>query len=329
MNLPRHIEERLQRDMGNLLEHCEKMELHASSIQLLGTDVSLKFSGATELHSLIHGAFFERHGSMPQEGSSWNLCVIGRQSLAHSPDLSWYSPQLSVEQSEYGVQPSWMIHSDCGSGVTTVIFPTHRTIALLLRRLPELDPRAFITPFRIAISWITRSHGGTVLHASAMRQGRHVLAFAGPSGSGKSTLAQALHSRGWLPIADDAIVYRGGYVLPIYRRLKWELTEDPSLQRLACGKPFVSMDASNPTSIQPQLLTGLIFPVLSSRFGISVLPQDEALIELSRSSLSELAGGFGGEERIYADVTSQTPTFRLSLGPNIEENAQLVEEFFR
>lgn len=329
MTRPPHIEVRLQRDMAFLLHQCQTMGPESQSIELMGTAVPISFAIDVELQSLIEQAFFSPGDPASTPQSDYALSVFDKQSLMHAPDLSWYSPRDAVVRSAPCGPLEWLIYSDSSSGVTTIIFPEHQRIAILLRRIPELDPRAFITPFRIAIAWIVRHMGGSVLHAAAVTRDGLLVAVAGPSGSGKSTLARALCEDGWQPIADDAINYRDGFVLPIYRRLKWYIPDDPAMERLAHGKSFVTMSESDVSLRHPRKLTAVVFPIVSARFGISLLQRDEAQRALSTSSLSEIAGGFGGEDAIYSDVCSHVPTFRVSLDPDIQLNARSLGHYLR
>lgn len=329
MMRPPHIEKRLQRDMASVLNQCQTAPPESQSIELMGSAVPISFATDIELQSLIKQAFLSLGDPASTPKSDYTLSVIDRQSLMHAPDLSWYSPRDAVVRSAPCAPLTWLIYSDSSSGVTTIIFPVHRRIAILLGRLPELDPRAFITPFRIAIAWIVRHMEGSVLHAAAVTRDGHLVAVAGPSGSGKSTLARALCEDGWQPIADDAITYRHGFVLPIYRRLKWYIPDDPALERLAHGKSFVTISESDISLRHPRELTAVVFPTISVRFGISSLQRDEAQRALSTSSLSEIAGGFGGEDAVYSDVCSHAPTFRVSLGPDNQLNARSLGDYLR
>lgn len=329
MTRPPHIEKRLQRDLNSILVQCETAPSISHAIDVMGTPVFFSFTTNPELQSLIEQAFFTANNRAPAANSGLTISVIDRQSLKVTPDFSWYSAQDAIVRGTPYTSPEWLLHSDSGSGVTTVIFPELRRIAILLRRIPELDPRAFITPFRISFEWIARELGGTILHAAVVARNETVVALAGPSGSGKSTLARALFQEGWFPVSDDATAYQNGYVFPIYRRLKWFIPDNPSTERLAQGKPFVTVSDTDPLFRQPRQLTALAFPSISGRFAMSLIARDEAVTALSVSSRSEFAGGFGGEESNYLDACSRVPTFRLSLGPDDRENARLLGDFLK
>ena len=59
---------------------------------------------------------------------------------------------------------------------------------------------------RFARPVLAHALGAEVLHASAVRAGNGVVAFAGRSGAGKSTIALRLSERAFAPWADDTVV---------------------------------------------------------------------------------------------------------------------------
>jgi hypothetical protein len=58
---------------------------------------------------------------------------------------------------------------------------------------------------RSVLPLVVQARGFQVLHASAISTGKGVLAICGVSTSGKSTLAAAMHARGHVVVADDAL----------------------------------------------------------------------------------------------------------------------------
>jgi hypothetical protein len=58
---------------------------------------------------------------------------------------------------------------------------------------------------RFALPMILQAYGVELLHASAIRSARGVIAFCGASGAGKSTTAQLMTRRGYVPWSDDSL----------------------------------------------------------------------------------------------------------------------------
>lgn len=61
--------------------------------------------------------------------------------------------------------------------------------------------------YRFALPMILQAAGAEMLHASAIRGMKGVVAFCGPSGTGKSTLAYALSRKQYEHWADDSVVF--------------------------------------------------------------------------------------------------------------------------
>ena len=84
--------------------------------------------------------------------------------------------------------------------------------------------------FRIVLPLLLQALGYEMLHASAVRTERGVVAFCGDSGLGKTTIAVGLSRRGYDLWADDALMLDAGatiraIALPFAVRLRWESAE--------------------------------------------------------------------------------------------------------
>jgi hypothetical protein len=94
-----------------------------------------------------------------------------------------------------------------GERLVLAIDPETRTVGLAEPprplRYPMLDYVRAVTPKLLGLL------GRTVLHASACRVRREVVAFSGKSGAGKTTTMQALASNGAVPISEDLLVLAG------------------------------------------------------------------------------------------------------------------------
>jgi len=82
----------------------------------------------------------------------------------------------------------------------------HSSLSVIARPHPAASPGLVEDGYRRTVLPLTLQVQGTeVLHASAVRSPRGVVAFCAGSGTGKSTLAAALGERGYPLWADDAI----------------------------------------------------------------------------------------------------------------------------
>jgi hypothetical protein len=81
---------------------------------------------------------------------------------------------------------------------------TGRVVAVTRRGIEEGRVRAIYQ--RVALPFLLQALGYEMLHASAVRTERGVVAFCGESGAGKSTIAVGLSQRGYPIWADDALL---------------------------------------------------------------------------------------------------------------------------
>lgn len=105
---------------------------------------------------------------------------------------------------------------------------TGQVMAVARGPIPERQVRA--TYCRIVLPWLLQALGYEMLHASAVRTPRGVVAFCGDSGAGKSTIATGLSRRGYPVWADDALLLEvgariGAIALPFVVRLRSEPAE--------------------------------------------------------------------------------------------------------
>jgi hypothetical protein len=191
------------------------------------------------------------------------------------------------------------------------------------------------TYYRAAIPHALNFFGREVLHASAVRTERGVVAFCAISGTGKSTMAAALSLRGYPMWADDAVLFETGAMdqatrtlfLPFRLRL-WPASAD------FLGYP----DKREEWPIADS--TGRISAPLAA---LCVLTRgDEALREveirlLSRAeaftalvphaycfSLSDLEKK-RQMMRHYMDLAAHTPTFAVSIRSGMERLPQVID----
>ena len=105
---------------------------------------------------------------------------------------------------------------------------TGQVVGVARDSIPEQQVRASYC--RIVLPSLLQALGYEMLHASAIRTQRGVVAFCGDSAAGKSTIATGLSRRGYPVWADDALVLEVGarisaVALPFVVRLRQEPAE--------------------------------------------------------------------------------------------------------
>lgn len=107
------------------------------------------------------------------------------------------SSTLSVDRVDQGYLLSWQ-----GEPVRW-IGSRGASVRSVTNRLDPEQTLLWTVPHILALK------GYTILHASCVRLGDHVIAISGPSGAGKSTLAEALIVAGGEQVADDLLPILG------------------------------------------------------------------------------------------------------------------------
>lgn len=217
-----------------------------------------------------------------------------------------------------------VLHADIATGVNVAWDRQSRRAIVHLRPLPELDPRALITPVRILLSWLADLVDGEIIHAAGLERSGEAVAVAGRSGSGKSTLARALCDRGWRPIADDALLLLGSRVFPVYRRAKWADWAGRRGETLGSGKPFVELQGLEGYSSEGVELAHVVYPRIGGPRAIRVLNPAEANDLISEACLPEVLGGVDGSRSRLNCMVRGTNNWRMHLDEDIAGNAEYL-----
>lgn len=134
--------------------------------------------------------------------------------------------------------------------------------------------------YRDALPWILQARGQEALHAGAVLVDGGVAAFCAASGTGKSTLVCALAQRGYLPCADDAVIFQvsSGHVRVVPAPFRVKLRQ-ASAALLPCqGSPGSPLPPYTvPACLEP--------PVVSAVFVLERLA--DCPVELTRLSGGE------------------------------------------
>lgn len=216
-----------------------------------------------------------------------------------------------------------VLHADLANGITVAWNRDSRSAVVHLRPLPELDPRALITPLRVLMAWIAEVIDGEIVHAAALERSGNAVALAGSSGSGKSTLARALADRGWIPLADDAVLVADSRVFPLYTRAKWAEWAGTPGQSLGRGKPFVELTPL-PGHASGVELSHIVFPRIVGPRAIRRLTPAEASFLLSATSLPEILGGTEGSQSRLDEMAHRAANWRVNLEADSAGNAEYL-----
>lgn len=116
------------------------------------------------------------------------------------------------------------------SGVAMFHYSTATGQVVAVPRSAIEDGRVRAMYQRVVLPFLLQALGYEMLHASAVRTERGVVAFCGESGAGKSTIATGLRRRGYPVWADDALLLEVGaricaIALPFVVRLRRESAE--------------------------------------------------------------------------------------------------------
>lgn len=193
---------------------------------------------------------------------------------------------------------------------------------------PDVDSALVHEAYRHAALPIALHYfGAEVLHASAIRTARGVVAFCAVSETGKSTIAAALSARGYSLWADDAVALEVGERPPVHTiRLPFDL------RLRSASAAYLGVDASalparvSPTSefatspLAALCILERIEPTLAE-VTIEQIPPARALAALLPHAFS-----FSLKDPLrkrlmfqrYMRIAAGTPTFRVSFAPGFE-----------
>ena len=186
---------------------------------------------------------------------------------------------------------------------------------------------------RVVLPFLLQALGYEMLHASAVRTERGVVAFCGDSGAGKSTIATGLRRRGYPVWADDALLLEvgariGAIALPFVVRLRRESAEFFGLG----GRGDGSSDDLSGIERDPMDLAAVC--VLKRRAG----SEDDEVIGCHRdtaalTALLAHACAFNFEDldrkrrmvTQYLAVAARIPVFEAVVRPGLERLSELLD----
>lgn len=207
-------------------------------------------------------------------------------------------------------------------------------IHILVGPISSRNLACFVTPFRIAIDWISQESGGMALHASVIAKEGSAFLLNGPSGSGKSTMAALSLLNGYQMIVDDVAVVFSSRIFAVYRHAK--LARELGSRILRSSDYFelpvhsqgkVIFDLSEQPGFVPTAnLFGLIFPSVTGVVDSSRISRGAALKLLGPNSMREVLGGTESSLGIMAKLVQALPAYQLSLD---EQESQGFKELMK
>jgi len=188
--------------------------------------------------------------------------------LNDSPDL--WRPGAAEPEPWFSAEGRIFAYSSMRDGQFWIQWPERATFcfdsqAEEVRALPHspFPPEWLLdTYYRSVLPLVMQVRGWDVLHASAVRGPRGVIAVCGRSGSGKSTLACGLNQRGYALWADDDVVFgtspHGVQTAPLPFRLRLRPASAAYFGRSPAGAgPVAGNDSFTPVRLEPVALAAV------------------------------------------------------------------------
>jgi len=290
-----------------------------------------------DLAHLIAGAFLPACGSVAADRPRFSLAVARHGEPLRLPPAVWadeWTRSARVVPAE--ITHPYRVFLDRQVGVAYAVDRSTGRAAVWVRRADELDLRSFITPFRLALSWLAGTFGAEVVHASAAVVDDRAIAFSGASGSGKSTLAIGLGLAGHRFVSDDCLLLHDGVAYAVFARAKVDDHSAAIVGTAARGLPlsrlpdtprakrFLAVDALGDAFAPQFALHAWGFPVLGLGTGHYRLAERRAFRLLAADSLREIFGGGPVNRLRLAREIRRVPGYRLLVGESMTENAEVV-----
>jgi hypothetical protein len=202
--------------------------------------------------------------------------------------------------------------------------------------LPEVDlDRIRDTYYRAALPHALNFFGHEVLHASAVRTGRGVIAFCAISETGKSTTAAGLKLRGYPMWADDAVGFEVGegnqvaetFFLPFRLRL-WPCSAE-FLRHTEKFEGWPDADSTGQVSAPLAALCALTRTDQPSRtVEIRSLSSTEAFTAIVPHAYCFTLSDLARKRRMmqhYMDLVARTPTFAVSIASGMQRLPEVLD----
>lgn len=321
-HLDRLVVEALDRDIH---QACTS-ECQAFTILVAGRPVTFCARSDSSLIQVLRGAFIPSNEEPLNSERRWRLHVALFEESSIHQDLGRAILRGLMVNDSFTEIDRYRLHVEQASGVITLIDTENSLIVVALRRLSELDPRAAITPFRIALAHIVDAEGGVLLHSALVQSSIRTVAIAGRSGTGKSSLSQALAETGWSVLSDDAFAYVHGRAFPIYRRAKWSFSDGRKGHHLGVGKSFIELDGLEGAANAGARVSCVVLPHISSRVALHSCSPDVTARRIVESSLPEIAGGTQTSRYRIRKFSWSVPGLIMALGPRNDANARFLTD---
>ena len=260
-------------------------------------------------------------------------------------------PTCLASQIEIFRQPSIIIQAGSESGLLRVEWDVAPAAAQVHATLPEaeiwlsqeavdameLAERSFLL---VVLIFVMRRLGWYHVHGAALTdpKGRGWL-IAGASNCGKSTTTALLGTRGWQIGTDDIgfLAHRDNRIVSMGMRTRIALR--PGGAALLGATGGIAMERRNKEGFWPEELGSrwapvvtpeiIAFPKIGERTGVSKASPRTALSELVKWSVWVLCEPAYAQEHldVLGAVARQSRCFDLTLGPDLFDHPDMLEEF--
>lgn len=195
-------------------------------------------------------------------------------------------------------------------------------------------------PLRTIFSWFLSGHAVHLVHGAVVAEGGKAALLAARGGSGKSTTALACALAGMEYLADDyAGIGLGADILvhSLYASVKIvpeRASEFPVLFPAVPADETEKQIAFLTTSARmgnSTKLAAIFIPVLRHSAETRIVPASkaEAMLALVPTTLFQLPLGEADKIATFAEIVRRTPCYRLELGLDPAEAAQVIREAVR
>lgn len=201
----------------------------------------------------------------------------------------------------------------------------------------------FAAPLRSVFHWWMEKNGGQLLHAAAVGTREGAVLITGKGGVGKSSTALSCLKKGMYYLADDYLIVKPGPE-PLVQSLYGTAKLVPNdLNRFPELAPYVKADTGDHfeklllflyPALKDQIVKSLPLKAImkpevgnSGISSLSAIPYKKILGALSFTTMSQLP--YAGEytQDVITNLIKDLPCYQLTLGPDPEEIASLLQHY--